>query len=96
MNASANEVNSIDRAGGVETTQYDTFGNTVRRLSAGKHALALGKTADDKQRLDRLGIRRPATGERAELLSDGAPGGTGGAWSISSPPGMRSRAWPTA
>ncbi|SCE57213.1 RHS repeat-associated core domain-containing protein [Streptomyces sp. Termitarium-T10T-6] len=70
MNASANEVNSIDQAGGVETTQYDTFGNTVRQLSAGNHALALGRTADDKQRLDQLGIGRLATEERAELLSD--------------------------
>ncbi|MEU8698872.1 DNRLRE domain-containing protein [Streptomyces sp. NPDC048680] len=70
MNASASEVNSIDQAGGVETTQYDSYGNIVRQLSAGNHARALGKTATDKQKLEQLGITALTTEERAELLSD--------------------------
>ncbi|WP_328303835.1 DNRLRE domain-containing protein [Streptomyces sp. NBC_00435] len=70
MNASGLEVNTRDEAGNVETTEYDRFGNVVRRLSAGNRALALGGTQEYTDRLTRLGITALSPAERAELLSD--------------------------
>ncbi|MFG3308540.1 RHS repeat-associated core domain-containing protein [Streptomyces wuyuanensis] len=70
LNPSGREVNSADEAGGIETTQYDAFGNTLSQLSAGHRALALGTSAADKERQANLGIVGLPTGERAELLSD--------------------------
>ncbi|MFJ8112457.1 DNRLRE domain-containing protein [Streptomyces sp. NPDC096132] len=69
LDASGEEVNSIDEAGGITTTESDRFGNTVRELSAGDHALALGATGADQARLDDLGIGALSVAERARLLS---------------------------
>ncbi|MGK9465182.1 RHS repeat-associated core domain-containing protein (plasmid) [Streptomyces sp. G6] len=69
LNASGDEVNTIDEAGGVTTTESDQYGNTVRELSAGNHALAIGATAEDKARLNDLGIGALSVPERAVLLS---------------------------
>ncbi|MER5212387.1 DNRLRE domain-containing protein [Streptomyces sp. NPDC002838] len=69
LDASGDEVNTIDEAGGISTTESDKYGNTVRELSAGNHALALGTTAEDKARLDDLGIGALSVAERARLLS---------------------------
>jgi RHS repeat-associated protein len=69
LNASGDEVNTIDEAGGVTTTESDKYGNTVRELSAGNHALARGATAEDKARLNDLGIGALTVAERARLLS---------------------------
>ncbi|THA79745.1 DNRLRE domain-containing protein [Streptomyces sp. A0592] len=70
LNASGLQVNTRDEAGNIETTEYDRFGNTVRRLSAGNRALALGGTQEDTERLTRLGITALNPAERAELLSE--------------------------
>lgn len=69
LNTSGAEVNTIDEAGGIDTTEHDQHGNTVRTLSAGNHALALGATDADKARLADLGIASLSASERAALLS---------------------------
>lgn len=69
LDASGDEVNTIDEAGGVTTTESDKYGHVVRGLSAGGHALALGTTDEDKARLDDLGIRALSVAGRARLLS---------------------------
>ncbi|CAM5677392.1 RHS repeat-associated protein OS=Streptomyces griseomycini OX=66895 GN=FHS37_007272 PE=4 SV=1 [Streptomyces griseomycini] len=69
LNTSGMQVNTIDEAGGTETTEFDQHGNTVRTLSAGNHALALGATDADKTRLADLGIASLSVSERAALLS---------------------------
>ncbi|MFF9219062.1 RHS repeat-associated core domain-containing protein [Streptomyces viridosporus] len=69
LNTSGAQVNTIDEAGGIETTEFDQHGNTVRTLSAGNHALALGATDADKARLADLGIASLSVSERAALLS---------------------------
>ncbi|OEJ22255.1 sugar-binding protein [Streptomyces subrutilus] len=70
LNASGREVNTRDEAGSIDTTEFDRFGNAVRRLSAANRALALGATQAEKDRLTALGISALGTAERAELLSD--------------------------
>ncbi|MGK5450975.1 RHS repeat-associated core domain-containing protein, partial [Streptomyces radiopugnans] len=69
LNTSGDEVNTIDEAGGVTTTEGDKHGNTVRQLTAGHHALALGTSDADRARLADLGISELSTAERARLLS---------------------------
>ncbi|MGW6564963.1 DNRLRE domain-containing protein [Streptomyces sp. NPDC054975] len=68
-NASGREVNAIDPGRNVTTTEYDRFGNTLRKLTAGNRALALGGTAADQATLTDLGIIGLATQDRADLLS---------------------------
>ncbi|MER8046660.1 DNRLRE domain-containing protein, partial [Streptomyces sp. NPDC094032] len=68
-NASGRQVNTVDPAGNITTTEYDRFGNTVRELSAGNRALALGGTAADQATLTDLGIIGLSTQDRADLLS---------------------------
>ncbi|MGA5772054.1 DNRLRE domain-containing protein [Streptomyces pseudogriseolus] len=70
LNASGREVNTLDPAKNVTTTEYDEFGNAVRELSAANRALALGTTAAQKATLADLGIGSLPTAERAELLSN--------------------------
>ncbi|WP_282692939.1 DNRLRE domain-containing protein [Streptomyces sp. CC208A] len=68
-NASGREVNSAQPGGGITTTEYDRFGNTVRELTATNRTVALGLTAADKSVQADLGITPLTTAERAELLS---------------------------
>ncbi|MEV0453515.1 RHS repeat-associated core domain-containing protein, partial [Streptomyces sp. NPDC050600] len=68
-NASGREVNRVEPGGHTTTTEYDRFGNTVRELSAGNRALALGGTATDRATLTDLGIIGLSTQDRADLLA---------------------------
>ncbi|UNM16280.1 DNRLRE domain-containing protein [Streptomyces formicae] len=70
LNASGREVNTLDPAKNVTTTEYDQFGNAVRELSAANRALALGATTAEKATLADLGIAALPAAERAELLSN--------------------------
>ncbi|MFD0367660.1 DNRLRE domain-containing protein [Streptomyces sp. NPDC127114] len=67
--ASGRQVNAVDPGGNVTTTEYDRFGNTVRELTAGNRALALGGTTADQAALTDLGILGLSTQDRADLLS---------------------------
>ncbi|MGW7304263.1 DNRLRE domain-containing protein [Streptomyces sp. NPDC054835] len=67
--ASGREVNTVDPGGNVTTTEYDRYGNTVRELTAGNRALALGGTAADQATLTDLGIAALSPQDRADLLS---------------------------
>ncbi len=70
LDASGREVNTIDPARNVTTTEYDKFGNEIRSLSAANRALALGGTPADQARLAELGISDLPAPERARLLSE--------------------------
>ncbi|MFE4620243.1 DNRLRE domain-containing protein [Streptomyces sp. NPDC056747] len=67
--ASGREVNAATPGGNISTTEYDQFGNTVRELSAGNRALALGGTAADQSTLTDLGLNGLSTQDRADLLT---------------------------
>ncbi|MDQ1013133.1 RHS repeat-associated protein [Streptomyces sp. V4I23] len=67
--ASGREVNSITPGSHITTTEYDRLGNTVRELSAGNRAIALGLTAADTAVQTSLGITQYSSAERADLLS---------------------------
>ncbi|MER5888295.1 RHS repeat-associated core domain-containing protein [Streptomyces sp. NPDC001941] len=69
LNASGRTVNTASPGGGITTTEYDRYGNTVRELSAANRTLALGQSSQDKQTLTDLGIIGRQWHERAELLS---------------------------
>ncbi|MFF9340782.1 DNRLRE domain-containing protein [Streptomyces sp. NPDC014773] len=69
VNASGRQVNTAAPGGHITTTEYDRFGNTVRELTAGNRATALGLSAADNATLADLGINGMTTAERAELLS---------------------------
>ncbi|MFI6416778.1 DNRLRE domain-containing protein [Streptomyces sp. NPDC050842] len=68
-NASGRQVNLATPGGNITTAEYDRFGNTVRELTAGNRALALGLTAADQATLTDLGIIGLSTQDRADLLS---------------------------
>ncbi|MFG3496811.1 DNRLRE domain-containing protein [Streptomyces sp. NPDC047886] len=67
--ASGREVNSAAPGGHISVTEYDHHGNTVRELSAGNRALALGATAAEQATLTDLGIQGLSTQDRADLLA---------------------------
>jgi RHS repeat-associated protein len=46
LNASAQEVNVAEPGGHIDTTEYDRFGNVVRKLEAANRELALGELPD--------------------------------------------------
>ncbi|MER5844923.1 DNRLRE domain-containing protein [Streptomyces prasinus] len=69
LDASGREVNTVVPGGHISTTEYDRFGNTIRDLSSGNRAVALGLTTDDKATQADLGIGRLTAAERAELLA---------------------------
>ncbi|MFD9972582.1 sugar-binding protein, partial [Streptomyces sp. NPDC059011] len=69
LGVSGREVNTATPGGHISTTEYDRFGNTVRELSAGNRAVALGLTADATATQADLGIGSLPTAERADLLS---------------------------
>ncbi|MGA6169649.1 DNRLRE domain-containing protein [Streptomyces sp. NPDC012600] len=68
-NASGRQVNAAEPGGNITTTEYDRFGNTVRELTAGNRALALGATAADRDTLTDLDIIGLSTQDRADLLA---------------------------
>lgn len=70
LGVSGQPVNTAAPGGHITALEYDRFGNTVRELSAGNRARALGLTDTDKALLDDLGISGLPTAERAELLSE--------------------------
>jgi RHS repeat-associated protein len=70
LGVSGQPVNTAAPGGHISALEYDRFGNTVRELSAGNRARALGLTAADKALLFDLGISGLSTAERAELLSE--------------------------
>ncbi|WP_408057055.1 RHS repeat-associated core domain-containing protein [Streptomyces changanensis] len=69
LNASGSSVNTATPGGHISTTEYDRFGNTVRELTPGNRALALGTTAAQRTTLTDLGIIGRSAAERAEQLS---------------------------
>ncbi|MFJ7159473.1 phospholipase A2 [Streptomyces sp. NPDC101118] len=68
-NASGRQVNTAAPGGHISTTEYDTFGNQVRELTAANRELALGTAGGAAQTLDALNISELGTAERADLLS---------------------------
>ncbi|AXE81297.1 DNRLRE domain-containing protein [Streptomyces atratus] len=69
LGVSGREVNSTVPGGHISTTEYDQFGNTVRELTAGNRAVALGLSVDDKAAQADLGIGQLSGAERADLLA---------------------------
>ncbi|MFF3582653.1 RHS repeat-associated core domain-containing protein [Streptomyces mirabilis] len=69
LDGSGREVDTAEPGGGIATTLYDRFGNTVRKLTPGNRSLALGLTAADEKELAELGIAGLDSDERAELLA---------------------------
>ncbi|MEV7289751.1 DNRLRE domain-containing protein [Streptomyces sp. NPDC093252] len=69
LNASGRQVNTAEPGGHISTTEYDRFGNTVRELTPGNRALALGTTQTQQDTLTDLGIVSRSSSERAHLLS---------------------------
>ncbi|MFJ6935484.1 DNRLRE domain-containing protein [Streptomyces sp. NPDC101132] len=69
LGASGQPVNTAQPGGHISTIEYDRYGNTVRQLSAGNRARALGLTPADQAQLADLGIAGLPSAERAELLS---------------------------
>ncbi|MFE7134423.1 DNRLRE domain-containing protein [Streptomyces sp. NPDC057638] len=68
-NASGREVNSATPGGHISVTEYDRHGNTVRELTPGNRALALGGTAAERATLADLTIAGLSTADRADLLA---------------------------
>ncbi|MFJ4873336.1 DNRLRE domain-containing protein [Streptomyces sp. NPDC088757] len=69
MGVSGRSVNTVTPGGHISTTEYDRFGNTVRELTAGNRAIALGITPDDKATQAELGIGQLTSAGRADLLT---------------------------
>ncbi|ELS58954.1 putative YD repeat-containing protein [Streptomyces viridochromogenes Tue57] len=69
LGVSGREVNTAAPGGHISTTEYDRFGNTVRELSAGNRAVALGLSAADQAVQADLGITSMSAAERANLLA---------------------------
>jgi RHS repeat-associated protein len=69
MGVSGRTVNTAAPGGHISTTEYDRFGNTVRKLSAGNRAVALGTTAANRAVQADLGIAQLSSADRAGLLS---------------------------
>ncbi|MEV6163758.1 DNRLRE domain-containing protein [Streptomyces sp. NPDC052052] len=69
LGVSGREVNTAEPGGHIGTEEYDRFGNTVRKLSAGNRAVALGTAPGAAGTLADLGIGSLTTAERAEELS---------------------------
>ncbi|MGW3984070.1 DNRLRE domain-containing protein [Streptomyces mirabilis] len=69
LGVSGREVNTAAPGGYISTTEYDRFGNTVREVSAGNRAVALGISAADRAAQADLGIGSLSAAERANLLA---------------------------
>ncbi|WP_282694234.1 DNRLRE domain-containing protein [Streptomyces sp. CC208A] len=66
---SGRQVNTAVPGGHISTTEFDEHGNTVRELSPGNRAVALGLSANDRAVQAELGIAQLASAERADLLA---------------------------
>ncbi|MFE4875130.1 DNRLRE domain-containing protein, partial [Streptomyces sp. NPDC056682] len=69
LNASGRLVNEATPGKHLSVTEYDRFGNAVRKLTPGNRELALGATDAQKSELTGLGINALSSAERAQLLS---------------------------
>ncbi|MGV9888492.1 DNRLRE domain-containing protein [Streptomyces sp. NPDC003395] len=69
LDASGREVDEATPGHHIAVTEYDTFGNKVRTLTAADRELALGATQAQQDQLTDLGINALASAERAQLLS---------------------------
>ncbi|MFD5470178.1 RHS repeat-associated core domain-containing protein [Streptomyces sp. NPDC127105] len=69
MDESGREVDTAEPGGRISSTQYDRFGNVVRKLTPANRSLALGLTPADERQLSELGITGLTSAQRAELLS---------------------------
>ncbi|MFE0645603.1 DNRLRE domain-containing protein [Streptomyces sp. NPDC058877] len=69
LGVSGRSVNTAAPGGHISTTEQDRFGNTVRELSAGNRAVALGISAADKATQAELGIGQLSSPDRANLLA---------------------------
>ncbi|MCB5165064.1 DNRLRE domain-containing protein [Streptomyces bambusae] len=69
LDSSGREVNTAAPGGGITTTEYDPFGNAVRKLTARNRDVAVGSSAAAATARAELGISELTTAERAELLS---------------------------
>ncbi|MFI5620337.1 DNRLRE domain-containing protein [Streptomyces sp. NPDC051567] len=69
LNASGREVNAAAPGGHISASAYNNHGESVRELTEGNRALALGATEADRATLADLGINGLPTADRAELLS---------------------------
>ncbi|MGQ0846126.1 MAG: RHS repeat-associated core domain-containing protein, partial [Sporichthyaceae bacterium] len=67
LNVDGREVNTLSPGGGLDTVEYDAFGNTVRELSATNRVLALAAASDPQ--LLALGLTGASTATRAQALS---------------------------
>jgi RHS repeat-associated protein len=69
LDASARQVNTLRPGGHVSVTEYDSFGNNTRVLSASNRELAIGTDAASVVAQIGLGINQLPSAERAQLLS---------------------------
>ncbi|MGW0137300.1 sugar-binding protein, partial [Streptomyces sp. NPDC003299] len=69
LDASGREVDEATPGHHIAVTEYDTFGNKVRTLTAADRELALGTSQAQQDQLTDLGINALASAERAQLLS---------------------------
>ncbi|MFJ5679830.1 hypothetical protein [Streptomyces sp. NPDC093097] len=67
--ASGRKVNTAQPGGHIDAAAYDTYGNTVRELTAANRQLALGGSGAAKERLTDLSLIDLGTAERADKLS---------------------------
>lgn len=67
--ASGREVNTATPGGHITTTGYDTYGNTVRELTAGNRELALATSGSGLAEQVTLSIDQMTSADRADLLS---------------------------
>ncbi|WP_256223762.1 DNRLRE domain-containing protein [Streptomyces sp. ok210] len=67
--ASAREVNTAAPGGHISTTEYDSFGNEFRQLTAANRELALTTSGSGLEELTLLGINAQSTSARAGQLS---------------------------
>ncbi|WP_234476274.1 DNRLRE domain-containing protein [Streptomyces sp. MBT65] len=66
---SGREVNTATPGNHITTTEYDQFGNTVRRLTASNRELALAASGDGLAEQVALSIDQMSSADRADLLS---------------------------
>ncbi|MER7855021.1 DNRLRE domain-containing protein [Streptomyces bacillaris] len=69
LGVSGRSVNSAEPGGHISATDHDSFGNTVRELSAANRAVALGLKPSDVAVQEELGISGLPSAERATLLA---------------------------
>lgn len=72
LDVNGREIYTAAPSGGITSTGFDSFGNTVRELSASNRQLALATSVDTglMAKLDALGLAGKATAERADQLAE--------------------------